>query len=148
VPILRGAEARVIAERIFLTTSTSEAYSWLFRLLCDAGDEVLIAQPSYPLFRFSGADRGCAAGDVSAGVRPRVADRFCGAAGAGDAADESDCGGASEQSHGTLHEGGERRELERICAEHGLALIVDEVFLDYAMSGLKLGALRAGLIRC
>jgi len=37
-------EARVIAERIFLTTSTSEAYSWLFRLLCDAGDEVLIAQ--------------------------------------------------------------------------------------------------------
>src|SRR5262249_49941306 len=37
---------------LFLTTSTSEAYSWLFRLLCNAGDEVLIPTPSYPLFDF------------------------------------------------------------------------------------------------
>src|ERR1700758_702545 len=37
-------------EHLILTTSTSEAYSFLFRLLCDPGDEVLIAQPSYPLF--------------------------------------------------------------------------------------------------
>src|ERR1700759_199414 len=44
--------AKVDAERLFLTTSTSEAYSFLFRLLCDSGDEVLIAQPSYPLFDF------------------------------------------------------------------------------------------------
>ena len=42
--------ARVDAEQVVLTTSTSEGYSWLFRLLCDPGDEVLIAQPSYPLF--------------------------------------------------------------------------------------------------
>src|SRR5450432_2818233 len=40
------------AERICLTTSTSEAYSYLFRLLCDPGDEVLVASPSYPLFDF------------------------------------------------------------------------------------------------
>src|SRR3954470_6579375 len=40
------------SSQIFLTTSTSEAYSFLFRLLCDSGDEVLIAQPSYPLFDF------------------------------------------------------------------------------------------------
>ncbi len=39
-------------EQIFLTASTSEAYSWLFKLLCDKGDEVLIPQPSYPLFEF------------------------------------------------------------------------------------------------
>ena len=45
-------DAEVGPEQVFLTTSTSEAYSWLFRLLCDAGDEVLIAQPSYPLFDF------------------------------------------------------------------------------------------------
>ncbi len=44
--------APVDPERIFLTTSTSEAYSFLFRLLCDPGDEVLIARPSYPLFDF------------------------------------------------------------------------------------------------
>jgi len=45
-----GAEVPV--ERICLTTSTSEAYSYLFRLLCDPGDEVLIARPGYPLFDF------------------------------------------------------------------------------------------------
>ena len=36
--------------RIVLTASTSEAYTFLFKLLCDAGDEVLVPQPSYPLF--------------------------------------------------------------------------------------------------
>ena len=40
----------VAPERIMLTVSTSEAYSLLFKLLCDPGDEVLIPQPSYPLF--------------------------------------------------------------------------------------------------
>ena len=37
-------------EQILLTSSTSEAYSFLFKLLCDPGDEVLIPRPSYPLF--------------------------------------------------------------------------------------------------
>ena len=37
---------------ILLTSSSSEAYSFLFRLLCDPGDEILVAQPSYPLFDF------------------------------------------------------------------------------------------------
>ena len=40
----------VAIEDILLTSSTSEAYSYLFKLLCDAGDEVLIPAPSYPLF--------------------------------------------------------------------------------------------------
>ncbi len=35
---------------IVLTAGSSEAYSWLFRLLCDAGDNVLIPKPGYPLF--------------------------------------------------------------------------------------------------
>jgi hypothetical protein len=37
-------------DRVVLTASTSEAYAMLFKLLCDAGDEVLVPQPSYPLF--------------------------------------------------------------------------------------------------
>ena len=43
---------RYRSTNLILTTSTSESYSFLFRLLCDAGDEVLVAQPSYPLFDF------------------------------------------------------------------------------------------------
>jgi aspartate/methionine/tyrosine aminotransferase len=42
----------VPADRIILTASTSEAYSYLFKLLCEPGDEVLVPQPSYPLFEW------------------------------------------------------------------------------------------------
>ncbi|MGC9198546.1 MAG: pyridoxal phosphate-dependent aminotransferase [Acidobacteriaceae bacterium] len=48
----RDGGAKVDPEQICLTTSTSEAYSFLFRLLCNAGDEVLAAGPSYPLFDY------------------------------------------------------------------------------------------------
>ena len=39
-------------ERLILTTSTSEAYSYVFRLLCNPSDEILVPKPSYPLFEF------------------------------------------------------------------------------------------------
>jgi len=42
----------ITPEQIILTSSTSEAYSFLFKLLCNAGDEVVIPQPSYPLFEY------------------------------------------------------------------------------------------------
>src|SRR5207253_9265301 len=45
-------QENVSVEDIFLTTSTSEAYSYIFRTLCNPGDEVLIPSPSYPLFDF------------------------------------------------------------------------------------------------
>src|SRR6266852_7033322 len=44
--------AAVSAEDIVLTTSTSEAYSFVFRLLCNPGEELLMPAPSYPLFGF------------------------------------------------------------------------------------------------
>jgi len=128
----RGAE--VGAEQVFLTTSTSEAYSWLFRLLCDAGDEVLIAQPSYPLFDFLAQmedvrlvpypliyDHGWQID--FAGLRARVTPRTKAIA-------------VVHPNNPTGHftEEAERRELERVCAEFGLALIVDEVFLDYSFA--------------
>ena len=46
------AEARLEPESIILTTSTSEGYSYVFRLLCNPNDEVLVPKPSYPLFDF------------------------------------------------------------------------------------------------
>src|SRR5687767_187729 len=40
----------ISADRVALTSSTSEAYALLFKMLCDAGDAVLVPHPSYPLF--------------------------------------------------------------------------------------------------
>lgn len=129
----RGAET--VLEQIFLTTSTSEAYSWIFRLLCDAGDEVLIAQPSYPLFDFLAQiedvrlkpyplfyDYGWHI-DV-AGIRARITPRTKAIA-------------VVHPNNPTGHftKEKERRELEAICAQFGLALVVDEVFLDYPLAG-------------
>ncbi len=45
-------EVRVSPERVFLTTSTSEAYSYIFRLLANPGEDVLVPSPSYPLLDF------------------------------------------------------------------------------------------------
>ena len=42
-------------DRVVMTASTSEAYSWLFKLLCDPGDNVLVPRPSYPLFDYLAA---------------------------------------------------------------------------------------------
>jgi aspartate/methionine/tyrosine aminotransferase len=125
----RGAQ--VDPQQIFLTTGTSEAYSWVFRLLCDAGDEVLIAQPSYPLFDFLAQleavrlvayplmyDHGWQTDFV--GLRERITARTKAIA-------------VVHPNNPTGHftKAEERRELERICEEFGLALVVDEVFLDY-----------------
>jgi alanine-synthesizing transaminase len=127
----RGAQ--VAPEQVYLTTSTSEAYSWLFRLLCDAGDEVLLLQPSYPLFDFLAQlddvrlkpypllyDHGWQI-DL-AGLRERVTERTRALL-------------VVHPNNPTGHWTRERAELEALCAERGLALIVDEVFLDYAIEG-------------
>ncbi|HEX2569700.1 MAG TPA: pyridoxal phosphate-dependent aminotransferase [Polyangia bacterium] len=63
LPVARAAIARYYAERghavdpehLVLTASTSEAYAWVFKLLCDPGDTVLVPQPSYPLFDYLAA---------------------------------------------------------------------------------------------
>ena len=58
LPAAREAIAREYGapvDRVVMTASTSEAYSWLFKLLCDPGDEVLVPRPSYPLFDYLAA---------------------------------------------------------------------------------------------
>ncbi len=123
--------ANVDPQDVFLTTSTSEAYSFLFRLLCNAGDEVLIAQPSYPLFDFL-ADLD----DVRLVPYTLVYDH-------GWQLDlESILRAITPRTRaialvnpnnptGHYTKPWEREALESLCREHGLALIVDEVFLDY-----------------
>ncbi len=80
----REAIAAYYAERgsavspddLILTTSTSEAYSFVFRLLCEPGDVVLAPAPSYPLFDFLGDLQDVKLLHLRTGLRPRLADRF------------------------------------------------------------------------
>lgn len=128
------AFAHLPLDSIFLTTSTSEAYSYLFRLHCDPGSEVLIAQPSYPLFEFLADlddvrlvpyplfyDHGwhIDLASVQASITPQTRAIIL-------------VHPNNPTGHFTTRF--EREALERICHEHGLALIVDEVFLDYELN--------------
>ena len=125
--------ADIDADAVVLTTSTSEGYGYLFRLLCDAGDEVLVAQPSYPLFDFL-ADLE----DVRLKPYPLFYDHGWWI----DFAELERRIGPRTRAVVVVHPNNptghatgaeERRRLEEICARHGLALIVDEVFLDYPL---------------
>jgi alanine-synthesizing transaminase len=128
-----GHRAAVSPDDLILTTSTSEGYSFLFRLLCDVGDEVLVPQPSYPLFDFLAT-----LDDVRLRPYPLFYDH-------GWWIDfdrlEAEIGPRTRAvlvvhpNNPTGHwtGPGERERLEELCARHGLALIVDEVFLDYPL---------------
>lgn len=137
----RDHGAQVPVDHICLTTSTSEAYSYLFRLLCDPGDEVLIARPSYPLFDFIARldsvvlreyplryDPGASAMSTHAwtidfeALRAAINDRT-----------RAIVVVHPNNPTGNYTSQAEREELEALCARHGLALIVDEVFLDYPL---------------
>jgi len=119
-------------ERLVLTTSTSEGYSFVFRLLCNPGDELLIPKPSYPLFEFL-ADLQ----DVRLVPYPLIYDH-------GWQMDfPSLQKSVTKRTRGVVvvHPNNptgsyvhtrEREALNRFCREHGLAVIADEVFLDYA----------------
>ena len=131
-------------DELLLTTSTSEGYGYLFRLLCDAGDEVLVAQPSYPLFEFL-ADLE----DVRLHPYPLFYDYGWWI----DFAELERRIGPRTRAiilvhpnnptgHGTGME--ERRRLEEVCARRGLALVVDEVFLDYAWGDKPLASFATG----
>jgi alanine-synthesizing transaminase len=122
-------------ERIVLTTSTSEAYSYVFRLLCNPGDEILVPKPSYPLFEFL-ADLS----DVKLIPYPLIYDH-------GWQIDfDSLYKAATPRSRaviivhpnnptGSYASLSETKALNDFCHDYGAALIVDEVFLDYAHDG-------------
>ena len=122
-------------ERLILTTSTSEGYSFVFCLICNAGDELLVPKPSYPLFEFL-ADLQ----DVKLVPYPLIYDhgwqmdfpsleklvtkRTRGVV----VVHPNNPTGSYVQAH-------ELASLNAFCQKHGLAIIADEVFLDYAHDG-------------
>ncbi|MEK0210613.1 pyridoxal phosphate-dependent aminotransferase [Bifidobacterium mongoliense] len=124
-------------EHLYLLSSTSQAYSWLMKLFCDAGDAVLAPTPGYPLIasiarlenvhalpyqlRFDGSWVIDLAGiaavlDGPQGDRVRALIVI-----------------NPNNPTGSYVRPQERAALLDLCTRHGIALIADEVFFDYAL---------------
>jgi aspartate/methionine/tyrosine aminotransferase len=117
---------------IFLTASTSEAYSFLFKLLGNAGDEILVPQPSYPLFEFLAGLESLSTVHYPLSYYNSWQINF-------EVLRES----ISEKTKaivivnpnnptGNYLKKDELAKLNELCGERNIALIVDEVFSDYA----------------
>jgi alanine-synthesizing transaminase len=120
---------------VILTTSTSEAYSFAFRTLCNPGDEVLVPEPSYPLFAYLAEIQ-----DVKLVRYPLVYDHgwqmdFSALEGAVTGRTRAVIVVHPNNPTGHFVKEREVRQLNRICAGRGLAIIADEVFLDFALAG-------------
>lgn len=134
VQYYRGLDAKLSPEQIILTTSTSEAYSFIFRLLCDPGDEVLIPTPSYPLFEYLAEIQ-----DVKLVPYELIYDD-------GWQIDFHSFGKSispktravilvnPNNPTGSYIKAAEREQLNLLCREHELTLLVDEVFFDFNLS--------------
>jgi alanine-synthesizing transaminase len=116
--------------RIVLAASTSEAYSFVFKLLGDPGDEILAPRPSYPLIEHLAALEGLVARsyrlDPDEAWRPRLGEALEGAPRAIVAVHPNN-------PTGSFLDSGAARDLTAACARSGAALIIDEVFLDYPL---------------
>jgi len=121
-------------EQIHLTASTSEAYASLFKLLCDPGDRVLVPQPSYPLFDYLAALEGVRPVAYPLVYEERQGWRidFEGLARAATGSPRAIVLVNPNNPTGSFVKREELPPLIRLCREHSLALIVDEVFSDYA----------------
>ena len=134
----------VAADRTVLTASTSEAYSLLFKLLCDAGDAVLAPRPSYPLIEHLAALDAVSLehyhlefhrrweldiGELRAKARDRRVRAIIMI--------------SPNNPTGSVFTHDELDAVAAIAREHDLAIISDEVFADYAIgSGRPSSALR------
>jgi aspartate/methionine/tyrosine aminotransferase len=124
----------VTPDRIVLTASTSEAYSLLFKLLCEPiGSRVLVPVPSYPLFehltRLDGVTLDTYALEYSGRWhvdRPSLAR-------AGTSAVRAVLVVSPNNPTGSFANGADLSEIAKVCRSAGAALIVDEVFADYPL---------------
>jgi alanine-synthesizing transaminase len=137
----RGAV--VSTDNIFLTTSTSEAYAYAFRTLCDPGDEVLIPEPSYPLFEFLADIQ-----DVRLVRYPLVYDHgwqidFHSLEHAITARTKGVIVVHPNNPTGHFLKSDEMRKLNEICVAREMAIVADEVFLDFAVGEKRHATLAA-----
>jgi alanine-synthesizing transaminase len=126
---------RVPVDDIFLATSTSEAYSFVFRILCNPGDELLIPCPSYPLF-----DLLADLQDVRLVRYPLVYDHgwqidFHALEAALTPRTRGVIVVHPNNPTGHFAQSADSSKLNQICSARDMAVIADEVFLDYSLAG-------------
>ena len=122
-------------ESLVLTTSTSEGYSYLFRLLCNVGDEILVPKPSYPLFEFLSDLE-----DVKLVPYPLIYDHgwqidFPSLYKVVTHHTRAVVVVHPNNPTGSFVSDQERLALNAFCREYDLAIVADEVFLDYPHDG-------------
>ena len=117
---------------VVLTASTSEAYTWLFKLLCNPGESVLVPRPSYPLFEHLTRLEGV----CSAPFDLEYHGRWEIDPAALDAAPASTRAVVIVSPNNPTGSYVSRRDIHQVsalCRDRGWALIVDEVFADYPL---------------
>jgi len=122
-------------DRLVLTASTSEAYAWLFKLLCERGDRVLIPRPSYPLFDFLAGLEEVELAPYPLRFDGRWRLDLAALAAAVDERTRAVVVVHPNNPTGNALLATEAAALGELCARRGLAVISDEVFLEYLEEG-------------
>ena len=134
----------VSPDRIVLTASTSDAYSVLFKLLADPGDAVLVPRPSYPLFEHLTRLDAIAARPYDLEYHGSWSIDFASVESAFDAAVRAVLVVSPNNPTGSFITRGDLGELAAICAARDIAIVADEVFVDYELEpGARAAAGRA-----
>ena len=125
---------KVAAEDIFLTTGTSEAYGFVLRLLCNPGDEILVPEPSYPLLNFLAEIQ-----DVKLLRYPLLYDHgwqidFHGLEQAITTRSRALVVVNPNNPTGHFVSDADIKRLNEICSARNMAIIADEVFLDFRLA--------------
>ena len=143
---LESARAAVVADyarrdiatrldRVCLAASTSEAYAWLFKLLCDPGDRVLVPRPSYPLFEHLTALECVEASPYELDLHGHWRIDVDALARLVDERTKAVLVVSPNNPTGSVVDRAELDALADVCAAHDLVLIGDEVFADYRLDG-------------
>lgn len=126
--------ARVDPAHIVLSSSTSEAYSWIFKLLCDPSDAVLVPQPSYPLFEQLTRLEAVHPVPYQLTYEGRWEIDFASIVGA-PASVRALLLVSPNNPTGSYVSRREADRLLSICRQRGWAVVADEVFADYPLDG-------------
>jgi len=127
--------AHVEPGQVVLSASTSEMYAWLFKLLCDAGESVLVPRPSYPLFEHLTRLEGVRAEPYRLEYHGRWEIDLESVA-AAPAGTRAVLLVSPNNPTGSYVSARELEALTRLCRDRGWALIVDEVFADYPLDAV------------